>query len=123
MFCPKCGNEINDKSKFCMSCGCNIEEYNVGNGSQQQNNVEKTNVSTSDYTSVTSESSSVAAANERVEAERERRAEAAREYLINHPHSDESVGKRIKRRQCKAKISAFLMILYYAIFRNCFILL
>lgn len=115
MFCPKCGNEINDKSKFCMSCGCNIEEYNVGNGSQQQNNVEKTNVSTSDYTSVTSESSSVAAANERVEAERERRAEAAREYLINHPHSDESVGKRIKRRQRKAKISAFLMILVIAI--------
>ena len=115
MFCPKCGNEINDKSKFCMSCGCNIEEYNVGGSSKSQDSVEKTNVSTNDNVSATIESSVLeeraALANERVEAEKERREEAARQYLLNHAHSDESVGKRIKRRQRKAKISAFLMLL------------
>lgn len=26
MFCKNCGKQINDNSKFCMYCGCNVDE-------------------------------------------------------------------------------------------------
>ena len=26
MFCKNCGKQINDNSKFCKYCGCNVDE-------------------------------------------------------------------------------------------------
>jgi len=36
MFCPNCGNEIDDDSVFCPNCGCNVNAADTQNQPQDQ---------------------------------------------------------------------------------------
>ena len=39
MFCPKCGNAINDNENFCPYCGTQIATNYVTAGNYQQNTI------------------------------------------------------------------------------------
>lgn len=116
MFCPKCGKQISDMSKFCMRCGCSIEEYDVNenvvtetvNEKTQSVPVENKAIEVEKQTTATSDGIS------KLEAEKQRR-EAAAQMQINNYKKNESIGKTLKRRQRKAMLPVFIFILIIAL--------
>lgn len=111
MFCPKCGKQISEMSKFCISCGCKLDEYEV----------EQTTTVKEETVPVNNNANTVAALeangeNEisRLEAEKLRREEAA-QNAINRYKRDESIGKIIKKKQRRAMLPLVLLVLIIAL--------
>jgi uncharacterized membrane protein YvbJ len=44
VFCPICGNENNEKAKYCMECGVKLSEYFISVGKEK---ISQRNYSTS----------------------------------------------------------------------------
>lgn len=116
MFCPNCGKEISDKSKFCIACGSKIEDYSKDVKSESNNsaspqimgndtkNNERTNVwpAESDGYKSTGDPESISGS-ERLEAEKKRREEAAL-LAGDGKKTNQSIGKIIRKKRFKAML-------------------
>ncbi len=101
MFCPNCGSKVNDNSRFCRECGYKIED---------DKDVSFGEVRPDDYFD-----DAMSEGKRRLEAERERRRQAAIERENSFPqdqrYSNIGTGARVNKLKRKAKIQGWIILL------------
>ncbi len=50
MYCPNCGHEVTEESKFCSNCGASINHYEYFTDNSTQISWEKKDISNAGYT-------------------------------------------------------------------------